>query len=217
MPSSASMTSSERARPLRASPFADVVTSYVMTSGSSTSAIAPGVAASQSAQWVPNFGLVTTALKFVSVVIAFVRNRPPKAVRCCDGGVVLNRFLVWPEFWSTSLVLNTVLIAGRPIWSAAIQDEPSHQDVVPHTPMFVPPIASSGTSITSAFVLSGVKKSVGLLPNASLPTPRTVPRKPVRSKKNGSLRTPAKTFAPPLAVPMPDPLVQPDPICTPTA
>ena len=41
--------------------------------------------------------------------------------------------------------------------------------------------------------------------------PNTVPMNPVRSKKNGSLRTPAKTFAPSLAA-VPVPPVEPEPI-----
>ena len=77
--------------------------------------------------------------------------------------------------------------------------------------------ASSGTSRTIAFVLRRMKKSVGLQPRQSVPTPLTEPRNPVRSKKNGSDRTPAKTFVPSLAVPIPEPPVDPDPQAIPVA
>ena len=62
----------------------------------------------------------------------------------------MNAFFVAPAVGSTSEVLKTVLIAGRPIWSPATQAEPFHQVVTPQTPMFVAPMASSVTSITRA-------------------------------------------------------------------
>src|SRR5215211_7469922 len=154
---------------------------------------------------------------FVSVAMTLFRNRPSYAVRCAEGAVLLKRFFVCPAFGSTRPVLKTVLIAGRPIWSTAFHWPFDQYVVLPHTPIFVPPIDASGTSITTAFVLRRAKKSVGWSPRMSGPTPKTVPTKPVRSKKKGSLRTPAKTFAPSFAVPIPEPPVHPEPILTPVA
>ncbi len=146
----------------------------------------------------------------VSVVMTLARNLPPNAVRCFDGGVALNWFLVVLAPGSTSEVLNTVLIAGRPIWSPAIHALPFHHVVWPHTPI-LPPSWSSGTSITIAFVLKPAKMSVGLSPRPSVPMWNRVPTKPVRSKKNGSERTPAKTLPSPASAAVPLPAVEPEP------
>ena len=90
-----------------------------------------------------------------------------------------------------SLLLKTVLMAGRPIWSPGIHVLPFHQVVWPQTPMWCPR-SVSGTSSTMALAFSPEKKSVTFVPSRSVPTWKTVPTNPVRSKKNGSERTPAK-------------------------
>ena len=50
-----------------------------------------------------------------------------------------------------------------------------------------------------------------MFPSLSVPMWNSVPTKPVRSKKNGSDRTPAKTLPSPLSVDMPLPAVEPEP------
>src|SRR5688572_4279140 len=126
--------------------------------------------------------------------MTLVRNLPPDAVRCWDGGVRLNRSLS-PDG------LNTVLIAGRPIWSALRHVVPSYQEVVAQTPMAFGSWPF-GIDSTIALVLRLAKKSVGLLPRPSPPTAVpvvssvVVPMKPVRSKKNGSERTPVQAQSP---------------------
>ena len=77
---------------------------------------------------------------------------------------------------------------------------PSYQLVVAQTPIAFGSIEFGG-SRTIAFVLRCAKKSVGLLPSPSPPTAVpvwssvVVPMKPVRSKKNGSERTPAQAHS----------------------
>src|SRR5688500_17327281 len=129
--------------------------------------------------------------------MTLVRNLPPDAVRCWDGGVRLNRSL-------SAEGLNTVLMAGRPIWSALRQAVPSYQAVVAQTAIVFGSCAF-GIDRTIALVLRFAKKSVGSLPRPSPPTAVpvvssvVVPMKPVRSKKNGSERTPVQAHRPSLA------------------
>src|SRR4029079_2209675 len=66
--------------------------------------------------------------KKISPLTTLVRNLPPKAVAWSAGAVALKSFL-------SADVLNTVLIAGRPIWSALRQVLPSFQLVVAQTPI----------------------------------------------------------------------------------
>src|SRR5829696_10494830 len=96
------------------------------------------------------------------VLMTLVRNLPPNAVACWEGGVALKSSL-------SALGLKTVLIAGRPIWSPARHVFPSFQVVVAQTPM-VSGSSESGIDRTMAFVLRAAKKSVGSLPSVSPPT-----------------------------------------------
>jgi len=65
--------------------------------------------------------------------------------------------------------------------------------------------------MTMALALKPLKKSVGSLPSASLPIWKRVPTNPVRSKKKGSDRTPAKIRPSPLRAAVPLPAVDPEP------